>query len=197
MNVAQTRPRTWSPQIIVFSIVLHAVVIYYIASAFNIVPPIIPVHDERPTPIMTFPPPPPPPPEPDRLIKTPRVIPRQPLTSPVTPSVPPLPIPAQPPAVSTADATVIAVNTPIPEQPIVQPLPAYPHIAQMRDIEGRVVLSITIMPDGTVRDVQVVSAQPRGYFEDAALRAVRTWRYRPSNVIRTKVIVDMDFVLRG
>jgi protein TonB len=62
--------------------------------------------------------------------------------------------------------------------------------------EGRVVLSITILPDGSVTDVQVISAQPRGYFESSALRSVKTWRYKPSNVTRTNVIVHMDFELR-
>ena len=89
------------------------------------------------------------------------------------------------------------VNTPIPETPVSQTLPNYPRIAQERDVEGRVVLSITIMPDGSVRDVQVVSAQPRGYFEDAAIRSVRTWRYAPTNITRTRVIVHMDFQLNG
>jgi protein TonB len=69
-------------------------------------------------------------------------------------------------------------------------------MAQARGIEGRVILTITIMPDGSVRDVRVVSAQPRGYFEEAAVRSVQRWRYRPSNVIRTNVIVHMDFELK-
>ena len=195
MDVPRARRRIWSPQIIVFSVVLHAVIIYYIASAFNIVPP-IPLPSDPPT-IQTVNIPPPPPDEPkiDEIKDTPRFQPRQPDAPPVPPQVTPLPIPAQTP--QQGEPTVVAVNTPIPEQPIAQPLPIYPRIAQQKDVEGRVVLSITIMSDGTVRDVKVVSAQPRGYFEEAALRAVRTWRYRPSNVIRTNVIVDIDFVLRG
>jgi hypothetical protein len=66
MNVAQARPRTWTPQIILFSILLHAVVIYYVAVAFSIVPPLVPETDEPPA--ITFQPFTPPPPrlEPDR-----------------------------------------------------------------------------------------------------------------------------------
>lgn len=196
MDVPQARPRIWSPKIIVFSVVLHVVVLYYIASAFNIVPPIIPV-DEPPTiPTITLPPTPPDiDPEPVNIKKPPFPI-RQPKVPPVAPTVDPVPVP---PTVPVADGppSIVAVNQPLAEQPVEKPLPFYPQIALAKEIEGRVRLSITIMPDGTVRDVTVVSAKPRGYFEEAAMRAVRNWRYRPSKVIRTNVIVDIDFVLKG
>jgi protein TonB len=114
---------------------------------------------------------------------------------PISSPVQPLPLP--PVATPVAQGPeAIDVRQPIPEQPIAQPLPKYPTVAETRGIEGRVVMSITIMPDGSVRDVRVVNAHPRGYFEDAAVRAVQRWRYRPSGIIRTNVIVHMDFELR-
>ena len=88
------------------------------------------------------------------------------------------------------------MREPIQEQPVSQLLPRYPSAAQAREIEGRVRLTITIMPDGSVRDVRVMSARPQGYFESEAVRAVQQWRYKPSNVIRTNVVVDIDFVLK-
>ncbi len=194
MNVAQGRPRTWTPQIILFSIVLHAVVLYYVAVAFKVVPPIV-GPDEPPT-FETIVLPPPVPPkivEPEKI--EPRIRPRLPETSPVTPTVEPIRFPPQPPAVSTANAGTLVLNQPIDELPVVQGLPRYPRIAQDRQIEGKVRLSITIMPDGSVRDVRVIGARPNGYFEAEALRAVQGWRYKPSNVIRQNVIVDIDFVL--
>jgi protein TonB len=51
------------------------------------------------------------------------------------------------------------------------------------------------MPDGSVRDVRVVGANPPGYFEAEAVRAVQGWRYKPSSVTRVNVIVDINFVL--
>jgi protein TonB len=195
MNVAQERARTWTPQIILFSIVLHAAILYYVAVAFKVVPP--PVEIESAPKIDVFIPPPPPPPQiqPDEIVDRPRFVPRQPDAPPVQPVVPPLPFPPQPATDSTADASTIVLNQPIPEQPIVQGLPRYPRIAQDRQVEGKVVLSITIMPDGSVRDVRVISARPNGYFEAEALRAVQGWRYKPSKHIRQNVIVDIDFVL--
>jgi hypothetical protein len=39
------------------------------------------------------------------------------------------------------------------------------------------------------------NAAPRGVFEDSAMQSVARWRYKPSGVIRTNVIVQIDFVL--
>lgn len=195
MNVAQERARTWTPQIILFSIVLHAAILYYVAVAFKVVPPPVPMDD--PPAVEVFVPKQPPPliDPPDEIVEKPRFAPRQPLAPPVQPVVQQLPIPPQPARDSTANANTLVLNRPIQEQPVVQGLPRYPRLAQDRQVEGKVVLSITIMPDGSVRDVQVISARPNGYFEAEAVRAVRGWRYKPSNVTRQNVIVDIDFVL--
>lgn len=197
MNIAQPRPRSWTPHIVLFSIVLHVVVIYYAVVAFEIVPMPDLVPDEpRTIPTVQYIPPTPEIPADKIEPAQPRFRIRNPQVPPVVTPVEPAPLTQQPPAVSTAGATEIAVNQPIQEQPVSQSLPGYPRVALERGIEGRVIMSITIMPDGSVRDVRVVSARPQGYFEASAVRAVQTWRYRPSGVIRTNVIVHMDFELR-
>ena len=193
---AGNAPRSWTPQIILFSILFHIVLLYYVAVAFQVVPQPDDFGDEMTPMIRVQPlPPPPPPVEPEQIVKQPRVRPRDPLPQPEAPPVPPIPLPPQPPAVSTANADTLVLNTPIPEVPIVQGLPRYPRVAEDRQIEGKVRLAITIMPDGSVRDVRVISAKPSGYFEAEAIRAVQSWRYKPSNVTRKNVIVDIDFVL--
>ncbi|MDZ4870553.1 MAG: TonB family protein [Alphaproteobacteria bacterium] len=194
MNVAQERPRSWTPHIILFSIILHVVMIYYIAVAFQIVPPPVPTFD--PPTIQTVRiNPVPPTVDPDPIKLKPPITQRIPKPSPVPPTVEPSPI--TPTASGPAQGPIaLDVRGEVGEQPVAQSLPAYPRSAQERGVEGRVVMSITIMPDGTVRDVQVVEARPRGYFEAAAVRAVQTWRYRPSNMVRRNVIVHMDFELK-
>ncbi len=64
--------------------------------------------------------------------------------------------------------------------PIVRIDPDYPARAQSRGIEGWVLVQFTITPAGTVKDPFVVEAHPKGYFEDAALKAIARWRYSPS-----------------
>lgn len=195
MNIAQARPRSWTPHIILFSIVLHAVIIYYVAVAFQIVPMPAPTFDPptiqtvRINPI-------PPEIKPDRIDpKRPPITQRIPKPAPVEPTVQPSPVPVTvngPPSGPVG----IDVRGEIGEQPVAQGLPRYPPVALNRGIEGRVIMTITIMPDGSVRDVRVIESYPRGYFEDAAVRAVQTWRYRQSSVIRTNVVVRMDFEIK-
>jgi len=57
--------------------------------------------------------------------------------------------------------------------------PEFPEIAREHDLSGFVDLEFTVRADGTVTDVNVLKAQPRGVFENAAVDAVSKWRYRP------------------
>jgi protein TonB len=63
--------------------------------------------------------------------------------------------------------------------PLVRINPDYPPRAQNRGIEGWVLIEFTITAAGTVRDARVIDASPRGYFEEAALKAIGRWRYNP------------------
>ena len=63
--------------------------------------------------------------------------------------------------------------------PLVRVSPDYPPSALARSIEGWVRVQFTIAATGTVRDTKVVAADPRGIFDQAALRAVARWRYSP------------------
>jgi len=63
--------------------------------------------------------------------------------------------------------------------PLVRINPDYPPRAQNRGIEGWVLVEFTITAAGTVRDPRVIDASPKGYFEDAALKAISRWRYNP------------------
>lgn len=96
----------------------------------------------------------------------------------------PPPVPVAPIAPDMSGADVVA-------NPISQPQPQYPQRALEAEKEGIVRLRITIGPDGSVIDAQVVNAQPRGWFENAALNAVNRWRYQPSGrTIQTEVEIE-------
>lgn len=86
----------------------------------------------------------------------------------------PLPFPATPGVtVPKPDASEIVAH------PISQPQPVYPQRALDSEREGSVRVRITIAPDGSVSDVVVTYAAPSGWFETAAIEAVRKWRYQP------------------
>jgi TonB family protein len=57
--------------------------------------------------------------------------------------------------------------------------PVYPESARKRGVEGWVELAFTVMPNGTVEDVEVRNASPADVFDDAAVRAIRGWRFKP------------------
>lgn len=87
-----------------------------------------------------------------------------------------LPFPAFP---SSTPSAPPPSGTEIVAHPIYQPQPAYPQRALEQEREGSVRVRITIAADGSVSDAVVIAASPSGWFERAALDAVRTWRYQP------------------
>ena len=90
---------------------------------------------------------------------------------PAPPSAPPQAIP-EPEPEPDAEAR--------PRQLLVDAAPAYPPLARGRGIEGEVVLGFTINPGGRVVDPHVVSADPPGTFERAAVAAATKWRFEPA-----------------
>jgi protein TonB len=68
--------------------------------------------------------------------------------------------------------------------------PIYPPLAKAERIEGAVVVRYGVSVDGRVINARVDSAEPEGVFEDAALAAVRSWRYNPALKDGEPVAVD-------
>jgi protein TonB len=93
------------------------------------------------------------------------------------PEVPRAPA-AAPPILPTSPLPLITASE-IVAHPIEQPRPIYPLRALEREKEGVVRLRVTIAPDGHVADAVVVYANPPGWFETAAIAAVKRWRYQP------------------
>ena len=64
--------------------------------------------------------------------------------------------------------------------PVRQPKPRYPMSARRMGQSGQVLLRLFVDPEGAVREVNVVRAEPSGIFEDAAVEAARKWRFEPA-----------------
>lgn len=58
--------------------------------------------------------------------------------------------------------------------------PRYPPRARARGLTGKVTLELLIGPQGDVVKARVIEADPPGVFEQAAMDAVRQWRFRPA-----------------
>lgn len=80
-------------------------------------------------------------------------------------------------AVIVPQGTVAVASGVMAGNRIAGDIPEYPNLAKRNSIQGTVVLKATIEKDGTVDDLSVVSGPPE--LQEAALTAVRTWRYLP------------------
>jgi protein TonB len=68
-------------------------------------------------------------------------------------------------------------------------------MAKRAGVQGDVVLRAVIAKDGTVQDVRIVSGNPM--LADAAVQAVRQWRYQPSSLdgqpVEAETLVQVKF----
>lgn len=111
----------------------------------------------------------------------------------VTPAPPPPappPVAAGPVRVSDLDARAITI---VP--------PKYPVESRRRREQGRVVLMVTLSPDGSVDTVELARSSGFDRLDKAALDAVRRWRWSPTVrdgvAVAVKGTVDIPFVLQG
>ncbi|NQD35419.1 energy transducer TonB [Permianibacter sp. IMCC34836] len=79
--------------------------------------------------------------------------------------------------------------------PLSQIQPLYPRAQAAQGIEGQVTLQFLVQADGSVSDVRVVNATPRGAFEAAARQAVSKWRYRAHGSAAISQTVTLEFHL--
>jgi TonB family protein len=75
--------------------------------------------------------------------------------------------------------------------------PVYPAVAEQLGRSGTVEMQFTVERDGTVADIQVTHAEPQGMFDQAAMTAVRNWRYQPverdGHAVPQRVTVRVNF----
>jgi protein TonB len=79
------------------------------------------------------------------------------------------------------------------------PNPTYPAIAKTARIQGTVVLQAEISKGGTIENLHAVSGPPMLY--QAAIDAVRQWRYKPyilnGEPVEVETTVQVNFTLSG
>jgi periplasmic protein TonB len=56
----------------------------------------------------------------------------------------------------------------------------YPRNALEQGIKGRTIVQVRVLPSGRAEPIRVLKSEPEGWFEQAALRAVKQFRYRPA-----------------
>jgi protein TonB len=94
-----------------------------------------------------------------------------------------------PPMPPRPDAPVRAGGSVKPPDRIAYTRPDYPPLAISARVSGSVIIEAVIGTDGVVRDARVLRSIP--LLDDAALRAVRQWRYTPTLLNGVPVAVIM------
>ena len=104
------------------------------------------------------------------------------------PAAAPAPVAAAPVAATTDQAVTPSSELP----PVLQsPQARYPVIAMRRKLEGRVELAFTVLPDGSVSNVEVVQSEPDGVFDREAVSAMERWRFAPPQAqVRGRRVFD-------
>jgi protein TonB len=83
-----------------------------------------------------------------------------------------------------------------PAQLLKQVVPVYPSMARSARVQGVVTVDAIIQPSGKLTDMKVVDGHP--LLIDAALEALRQWRYRPAklNGLAVESPVHINVVFR-
>ena len=84
--------------------------------------------------------------------------------------------------------------------PIIQVSPQYPILAAQEGKEGYVLLEFDISASGSVENIKVIQAKPKRIFNQAAINALKKWKYKPRKeegrvMAQAKQQVRLDFKL--
>jgi protein TonB len=76
--------------------------------------------------------------------------------------------------------------------PMATPAPFYPHRARIRGIEGKVRVRFIVDQQGLVKELEIIRAEPEGYFEQSVRTALANWHFRPGTVANHKVMTQVE-----
>ena len=78
--------------------------------------------------------------------------------------------------------------------------PNYPNRALRSGIEGIVTVEFTITTDGSVKDAEIIEADPPNIFDKSVLRAIAKWKFNPDMVdgqpVEKRARQDIKFTLK-
>lgn len=118
-----------------------------------------------------------------------------PLPEPAPVAVTPLAAPAPAAQPSVVQASELGTRT------LSAPPPRYPAESRRKHEEGTVVLSLVLSGDGRVASISVAQSSGHPRLDEAALRAVRKWRWAPTlrdgTPVMVRGVVEIPFVLQG
>lgn len=100
--------------------------------------------------------------------------------APAAPAAPATPAPSAPAAPAAAPGPVKESAAVSGLASLGNPPPEYPSLALRRSWEGSVVLRIKVLPNGRAGLVEVTKSSGKQALDDAAVEAVRNWKFIPA-----------------
>jgi TonB family protein len=97
--------------------------------------------------------------------------------------------------VHAGDQSSIAKTTSDMAMPVIRIEPTYPINAAKEGLNGYVQMSFDISPTGSVTNVNVIKASPKGVFDASAVEALKLWKYQPSAKGFNDLQVQLDYVI--
>ncbi|MFC1627516.1 TonB family protein [Gemmatimonadota bacterium] len=105
----------------------------------------------------------------------------------------------------TVDETVASIEviapgaTPVflaweqPPKPVKRVMPKYPEEALQDGSEGKVILNIVVDEKGVVTEAKVITADPPGVFDEAAIEAMKQWVFEPAEQAGVPIKVRLAY----
>jgi protein TonB len=106
----------------------------------------------------------------------------------------------QPPTASISADDIVPMEK-LTRKPTVikQALPEYPEAAKQAGIEGRAVVQITILEDGSVSDAKVLQSSGNEVLDQSSLTAAKAFKFSPGmlddQAVKTHISVPFQFKL--
>ncbi|MCK9200938.1 MAG: TonB family protein [Gallionella sp.] len=115
------------------------------------------------------------------------------------PPVAATPVQAAPPVVAAAPVTDTASD--ITASYLSNPKPPYPKAALNREMEGKVILLVEILADGTCGEVSVSRSSGYAILDRAAIKGVKKWLFNPARragkPVATQKEIPVNFRIEG
>ena len=140
------------------------------------------------------------PPEPNQLITA--------ISEAPAPALAPTPPPPQPAPVVSAPPSQPIIAVPVPVIPpsfnadyLDNPPPVYPALSRRMSEQGKVMLRVLVNAKGTADRIELKSSSGSSRLDDAALEAVKRWRFVPARQgdqpVAAWVLIPIAFTLKG
>ena len=78
--------------------------------------------------------------------------------------------------------------------PVKTPDPMYPKSASQNELTGDTVVSMTVLADGSVTDIQLVGRAARS-MDEATMQTLKNWRFKPAMCGADPVVSDIEVVV--